>query len=414
MATINFYYRSKKEQAFLTIKLRFSIDKENFVKTAKTPIKTSSEIWEKYYELKINDAQLRKKVFELRETLSDIETFILDSFDSEHNKSKITSNEWLTNTIENFYKEDNEAPLTLVEYIDYYLEARKNEIKPHFVRKMKGLKKKLIQMQENHKHQYKIKEVNENFKNDFVSFLKSSDYSTNYIKKVFTILKQACNHARYNGLEVSPQLQKLTLKAEKVPKIYLTFSELESIEKTNFGSENLKATKDWLLISCYTGQRISDFLRFTTDMIRIENGKHLIEFTQKKTNKIMTVPLHKKVLEIIDKNKGVFPKKLLDQKYNDYLKIVCKKAKIDEKIQGRKSVNIGTVKKPVYRHKTGVYPKYDLITSHVGRRSFATNYYGKIPTTFLIYITGHSTEAMFLNYIGKSNKDLALEVSNYF
>jgi hypothetical protein len=50
----------------------------------------------------------------------------------------------------------------------------------------------------------------------------------------------------------------------------------------------------------------------------------------------------------------------------------------------------------------------------VGRRSFATNFYGKIPTTYLIYITGHSTEAMFLNYIGKSNKDLALEVSDYF
>jgi len=54
------------------------------------------------------------------------------------------------------------------------------------------------------------------------------------------------------------------------------------------------------------------------------------------------------------------------------------------------------------------------VTSHIGRRSFATNFYGIIPTSYLIYTTGHSTEAMFLNYIGKSNKDIALEMAKYF
>jgi hypothetical protein len=37
-------------------------------------------------------------------------------------------------------------------------------------------------------------------------------------------------------------------------------------------------------------------MRFTNEQIRIEEGKHLIEFTQKKTDKNMTVPLHYKVL----------------------------------------------------------------------------------------------------------------------
>ena len=68
----------------------------------------------------------------------------------------------------------------------------------------------------------------------------------------------------------------------------------------------------------------------------------------------------------------------------------------------------------VYRKKSGIYKKYELVTSHIGRRSFATNFYGIIPTSFLIYMTGHSTEAMFLNYIGKSNKDIALEMTKYF
>jgi integrase len=414
MATINFYYRSKKETAYLTAKLRFSVNKDNFVKTAKTPIQTTSEVWQKFDAQRIKEAKIKDKVNELRTDLTKLEKHILKSFDNEPNKIKATSKEWLTNKIEDFYKSDNEAPTTLVDYIEFYLDRRKNEIKKHLEFKLKGLKQKLIEFENIQDHQYKIKEVNENFKSDFVPFLKTKTYSDNYIRKQFTFIKQVCNHAKYNGLEVNPQLSKLTLKAEKVPKIYLTTEELEQIEQTQYDTKNLEATKDWLIISAYTGQRVSDFMRFNVDMIRTENGKKLIEFSQKKTEKTMTIPVHKKVLQMIEKNGGAFPKRLADQKYNGYLKKVCEIAKINEPTKGRKLVNLGTEKKPLFRYKTDVYPKYDLISSHVGRRSFATNFYGKIPTTFLIYITGHSTETMFLNYIGKSNKDLALEVSDYF
>jgi integrase len=414
MATVNFYYRSKKEQTNLSIKFRFSLNKDNFVITGKTPIRTSLDIWSKIEALRIGDAQLRKQVFEVRNLLSDLENHILKAFEAEPNKVKATQKEWLTTVLNSLYKDENETPTTLVDYVNYYLEVRKNEIEQHLKFKLNGLVKKLKEFEDLNKHEYKILEVNEAFKNLFTDFLQSKDYSHNYIRKQFSFIRQVCNHAVYNGLEVSPQLKKIGLKAHKVPTIFLTPDELEQIENTEFETENLTATKDWLIISYYTGQRVSDFMRFRTDMIRTENGKHLIEFTQKKTKKTMTIPVHKKVLEIIEANEGKFPKKLQDQKYNGYLKEVCKIAEVNEPTNGRKSINIGTEKNPVYRYKTDFYLKYELISSHVGRRSFATNFYGKIPTTYLIYITGHSTEAMFLNYIGKSNKDLALEVSDYF
>jgi len=141
-----------------------------------------------------------------------------------------------------------------------------------------------------------------------------------------------------------------------------------------------------------------------------------LEFTQKKTDKEMVVPLHKKVLEILGKRNGEFPHSISDQKYNDYIKEVCKLAKINELIEGKLSKNIekDKKKKKKIRRVSGTYSKYELISSHAGRRSFATNFYGTIPTTYLINVTGHSSEAMFLNYIGKSNKDLAMEIVNYF
>ena len=46
-------------------------------------------------------------------------------------------------------------------------------------------------------------------------------------------------------------------------------------------------------------------------------------------------------------------------------------------------------------------PKYEFVTSHIMRRSFASNYYGKIETPLLMNITGHSKESTFLTYIGR-------------
>ena len=63
---------------------------------------------------------------------------------------------------------------------------------------------------------------------------------------------------------------------------------------------------------------------------------------------------------------------------------------------------------------SGMYNKYELITSHVCRRSFATNFYGRIPTPILMNITAHGTERMFLNYIGKTTYDNAYQMLEYF
>lgn len=414
MATINFYYRSKKETAYLTLKLRFSHEKKDFVKTAKTQIQTSLEVWQKLQAQRIKDAKTKAEVNKLNKETLNLETFIIKKFKAEPNKLKPTSKEWLNNIVNEFYNPTKEVPTDLIAYFNYYLEARKNELKDHYKKKIENLRNHIESLELEHQNKYKVEQVNESFKNSFVEFYKKNRYSENYIKKQFFILKQVCNHANYNGVKTSHQLAKLTIKGAKVPKIYLTPQELEKIENTTFDKPHLRTAKQWLIISCYTGQRVSDFMRFTKDFIRVEDDKKIIEFKQVKTGKNMTIPVHPKVVEILEQNGGEFPTKQPDQKYNDYLKKVCKKAEISELTKGRKSVNVGTEKNKIFRHKTDIYPKHELISSHVGRRSFATNFYGEIPTSFLIYVTGHSSETMFLNYIGKSEKDLALKISDYF
>jgi integrase len=414
MATINFYYRSKKDNAYLTTKLRFSHDKKDFVKTAKTEIHTSSEVWQKKGLERIKDAEIKKEVNRVNKECLDLEAFILQKFEAEPNKLKTSSAEWLNNVINEFYNPTKDVPTDLIEYFNYYLKARKNEITTPHKQKIENLRNHLELIEHEHQSKYKIEQVNESFKNSFVDFYKKNKYSENYIKKQFVILKQVCNHAEYNGIKTSHQLKKLSIKGMKTPKIYLSPQELTKIENTTFDKPHLETAKQWLIISCYTGQRISDFMRFTKDMIRVEDGKKIIEFKQVKTGKNMTIPVHPKVVEILNQNGGEFPQRQSDQKYNNHIKKVCAKAEINTPTKGRKLVNVGTKENKLFRQQTGVYPKHDLISSHVGRRSFATNFYGEIPTSFLIYVTGHSSETMFLNYIGKSEKDLALKISDYF
>ena len=418
MATINFLYRSKKTEAKLTLRLLFRFEGTDFVFAENTKISVSKDYWSKYHKAqRISDVNILNTRTEVNTKINDITNYILNEF--EKSNPATISKVWLHNQINDFYnpKTDDTIPTDLVSFIDYYLEYRKNDLKPPSVMKYKTIKDKLQDFQIYRKRTIYIKDVNEVFMNEFINYYKMIlEHQHNTCQREFSNIKTVCKKAKFLGLEVSHQLEALTIKPEKVDGIYLTFEELDNVNNTPLVDEifegklyranDLEIAKDWLIISAYCGQRISDFMRFKTEMIRTENEQMFIEFTQKKTDKLMTVPLHSKIIEILNKRDFQFPNKLQDQDYNKLLKVLCKQAKIENIINGGKQIGL----RKVYNN----YKKYELVTSHIGRRSFATNNYGIIPTSYLIYITGHSTEAMFLKYIGKSNKDKALEIAKYF
>jgi integrase len=140
------------------------------------------------------------------------------------------------------------------------------------------------------------------------------------------------------------------------------------------------------------------------------NTNGFIEYTAKKTGQKIILPLHSQVKEILNKLNGNFPKSITSQSFNKFIKIVCKEVKINETTFGAKRTE---VKEDVWRKIKGNFYKYDLVSSHICRRSFATNHYGLLPTPVIMAVTGHKTEKMFLNYIGKTAKDNA-EVLNQF
>lgn len=433
MATVNFLYRSTKDKANLQVRLLYRFNDNDFVFGANTKFETTKDYWSKDHKRKSRDILLTNEQTRVNTELNKIENHVLNSFNAF--SPDAINKEWLQTEIDHYYNPPQEAeplPKGLLKYFDYFIECKKNEITNGTLKKYNVSKHLLQRYELEKKTAIQIIDVNDKFKLDFEKYCLKNNYAPNTISKDLRTLKTVCNHAKHNGIKTSHQLETIKTPNYKTEKIYLTFEELQKIEEIDKRrlNDNYDNAKDWLIISCYTGQRISDFMRFTKDMIRYEKNKDgvlkpFIEFTQVKTDKIMTVALHPKVIEILEKRNGNFPKVISDPKYNLYIKQVCRIAKITEKIKGSKLNDLNKEdekgkktksKEEIkqYRKESGMFPKWELITSHIGRRSFATNFYGTIPTTYLMNVTGHSTEAMFLNYLGKSNKDLAMGITSYF
>ena len=167
----------------------------------------------------------------------------------------------------------------------------------------------------------------------------------------------------------------------------------------------MDAARDWLVISCFTAQRVSDFLKFNPKHFVTINGIKCIDIDQEKTGNPIYIPVSDEVDDILRKYNGSLPPSFSQNVnsnetiYNRLIKQVCKQA-------GFKDLVTANIRNPkTNRYEIREVPKYKAVSSHIGRRSFATNFYGEVHTSLLISATGHSSEREFRRYVGKAPKE---------
>lgn len=383
---------------------------------AKTKYSIVHEEWNK---AKQQPKSLKTEYYKnLNTDLQDLKTELLRHYNN--NGNLFVNIVWLKDFLNPVEKTtEPEKPLGLIAYFTDYIAQREPHLSPNTVKKYNVIKNKLIRYQEALKREILIKDIDTTFQQSFEQYAKKHGYAKNTITMEVRTIRDLAKRAGRAGHEISRDIENIHNTYEKTTNIYLSFEEIERIKKPKL-SPYLQNARDWIIISCFTGQRVSDFMTFTADKIRKEKNRsgkvvNLIEFQQKKTGKIMTLPLNDEVMEVINRLGG-FPHVISETKYNSYVKLICKRAGLVAKVKGAKKVKIGKDKNGanIFRKEMGLYPKHELVSSHIGRRSFATNYYGKIPTSLLIAATGHGTEQMFLKYIGKSSSDRAMELADWF
>ena len=235
--------------------------------------------------------------------------------------------------------------------------------------------------------------------NDYISYLRDvKEMRNTTIGKQLSFLKWFLRWAFKKGVHQNNAYDsyKPKLKSTQKKIIFLTWDELNRLRefKIPFNKLALERVRDVFLFQCFTGLRYSDVFNLRRSDIK---GDH-IEVTTVKTSDSLIIELNNHSKAILDKYKDVAFENdkvlpvITNQKMNDYLKELAELAGIDEPI--RQTYYKGN------ERIDEVTPKYALLGTHAGRRTFICNALALgIPPQVVMKWTGHSDYKAMKPYI---------------
>ncbi|MBR5639564.1 MAG: site-specific integrase [Muribaculaceae bacterium] len=336
--------------------------------------------------------------------------------------------EWLKEQIDQIlhpskYEPKTAKPITLMEAVQSFLDNPENRLTQDGNPVKKSTQREYNQVK-NHltaylgslgKDDIETDELDSVFHSKFVHFLYGTQgLKKNTVGKMIRCLKTIINNAVPRAQRVNCEFvdsNKCKAFAEEVDNIYLTEEELQKIATVEIKTPYLDRVRDQFLLLAWTGCRYSDLGKLTGKPIT-EEGFSCYKLTQQKTGNEVTIPILPETDRILRKYNYNMPKPMANQKFNEYIKDVAKMAKLDDKvtIKHTEQDNNGEVcaVKRTYR-------KWEVVTAHTARRSFASNMYNRDFNTMMIMaITGHKTEKAFLTYIKVKPEEHAKKMFKQF
>ncbi|MEK0413156.1 MAG: hypothetical protein RL070_644 [Bacteroidota bacterium] len=275
---------------------------------------------------------------------------------------------------------------------------------PKTIFQFENLKRHLENYQKIKKTKIEFDNIDLVFYNEFVEYLTTKlNLAPNTIGKLITNLKVFLREAFDEGITTNNIFANRRFRSNSslAETIYLTPLEIKEILNLDLKSNlKLDRVRDMFIIGCFTGLRFSDIINIKPE--HINDG--MIEITQVKTKERVAIPITQEVERLLSKYNNSL-KKISNQKFNDYLYEIVKKCQgleievTKKAIQGGKQI---LIKKP----------KYEFVSSHTARRSFATNEYMAkgLNVRDIMAITGHKTEKSFYKYIRQTPKENAERV----
>lgn len=238
---------------------------------------------------------------------------------------------------------------------------------------------------------------------DFISWCHEKDLSNNSIGVYIKCWKRAGKIAFKKGWHTNAVFsdEDFMILKEETPDIYLDESKIEKLYKQEVTVEHYDLARDWFVLDCYLGLRVSDLGRVTAADF---SGKHF-EFVNQKTGAHVAIPIHPFVKGIIKKYKGL-PPAITDQKLNLYIKEVAKLAKLIDKF-------IYTITKGG-KLQSHTYQEWEMVSSHTCRRSFITNLLKLgIPHARVMKLAGIKRYETLMRYFKETPQEVAENVSHH-
>ena len=248
----------------------------------------------------------------------------------------------------------------------------------------------------------RIDEYNAQLNDAFVSFCANEKkFSSNTIGELVSGVKVLLRKAKEKGYTIANDLGDFTKTKEESISVVLSEDEIERLIAFDFSNDKrLENARDLMILGLWTGLRVSDVMALPV----IDPNSKFIEVEPQKTRNTsgikVVIPLHHHIKDMIRK-RGM-PTPLNNSYFNKFVKEVCRIVGFNDDVEGT------LMNSKTRRKERGVFEKWQLISSHTCRRSFATNLYlMNFPTLSIMKITGHTTEASFLKYIKVTPKEHA-------
>jgi integrase len=225
----------------------------------------------------------------------------------------------------------------------------------------------------------------------FIKWCQDREYSSNYIGSQIKNWKTIGKAVGGSTVFSHADFKKIT---ESTFDIYLSEQELKKIYELQL-SDRESLVRDWFILDCYTGLRVSDLVLLNQD----NYSKGFITIANEKTDETVVIPAHKYVKAIMKKHSG-FPNKITDVEINRIIKRVASKAGINDRILF--TITKGGKRKDEYMEK------WQMVSCHTARRSFITNLRKNgVPDSIVMKLTGIRSVSTLLRYDKMSSEEAA-------
>jgi len=345
--------------------------------------------------------------------LQELKTDILKQYNKDFCRGVLIDKIWLQKVIKTTFMRPKEeismvSPLHTIyvsDFATYWLENFSSDWKVSAKKKMeepaKNQYKKFVETLVEYEKVIGEKiTLRNNTKKDlegFIDWQETENYQNSTIERNIGRLRFFFNRATEMDFEVSQAFkERIYFDPENdIEGVYLNEQEIQKIIDKDFSyDEELQIAKQNFILGLFTGLRVSDFLKLDTN--NIKDGNFTIRTRKTKTK--VVIPIHQEVEKLLNDNFGYLPQKISSSDFNKNIKTICQVAEIDNLVYGK------LFDKDLKRKKIGYFEKYKLISSHVCRRSFATNNYGKVDDAVIKSICGWSKKSTQLNHYNKTSK----------
>lgn len=324
------------------------------------------------------------------------------------------------------FNQESKKQTSFFQYAETFISEAKKEKGHEYANSFRTILNKLME----YDPQLTFERIDKPFYRNFKIWLEKQGYSKNYVGSMIRDLKRILNRATDDDINTNTVFENFSVDAEDVFNIYLSEKEIEKIynlqitdsdivmlqqegeeEEVFLSKSNIYRQKTALdrarklfVIGCWTGLRVENYLSIDPD-IQVDLKNKVLHAIANKNGPKLEIPLHKLVRKIIMEDG--FPKPISQQKLNKQIKVLGKLAGITEPIMYSKTIG--------GKRKTFSKPKYEMITTHTARRSFASNLtLAGVPKQYTMAVTGHRTERSFNKYIQAVLKDqLTAKLKDY-